>query len=211
ENLDSTKVLVAIDLSRAYHDEGQHEVDYSFAMQAAEQAGLLNDNLIYGRALDNLGLIYRFHQHYGKALPLHIKAYELIKNKEVLPYYKMRFANNAAVAARYDQLFDQAVSYFIEALKVAESVGDLRNIAISNNGLGNTFINIPERRKEALDYFLKALTAEEQQNNDRGVAINYLSISDYFTQNQKYDTARAYLQKLLKINQKMDDAFGLGM
>lgn len=208
---DSTKILAGIELSRVYHDQGRHELDYSYARQAAEKAELLQETLIYARALDNLGLIHRFHQHYAKALPLHVKAYELIKNMDILPYYKMRFANNAAVAARYDQLYDQAVGYFLEALKVAESVGDLRNIAISNNGLGNTFINIPERRREALDYFLKALAAEQQQNNDRGVAINYLSISDYFTQNQQYDTARVYLQKLLEINQKMDDAFGLGM
>jgi tetratricopeptide (TPR) repeat protein len=211
EGNDSTQVLVAIDLSRAYHDKGQHDTDYAYALQAVEQAELLQFQLIYARALDNLGLIHRFHQHYAKALPLHVKAYDLIKDRSVLPYYKMRFSNNAAVAARYDQLYDQAVSYFIEALKVAEAEGDLRNIAISNNGLGNTFINIPERRKEALQYFLQALRAEEQLNNDRGVAINYLSISDYFTRNQQYDTARVYLKKLLEINQKMGDAFGLGM
>jgi tetratricopeptide (TPR) repeat protein len=211
ENPDSTKILLAIDLSRAYHDEGQHEADYSYAIQAAEQAEFLTNGLIYARALDNLGLIYRFHQHYAKALPLHIKAYDLVKDKNVLPYYKMRFANNAAVAARYDQLYDQAVNYFIEALKVAESVGDLRNIAIASNGLGNTFINIPERAEEALQYFLQALRAEEQQNNNRGIAINYLSIADYFTQNQQFDTARVYLERLLILNQEMNDAFGLGM
>lgn len=211
ESHDSTKVLAGIDLSRAYHEQGQHEQDYFYAMQAAEQAEFIQDDLVYARALDNLGLIHRFHQHYAKALPLHTKAYELVKDRDVLPYYKMRFANNAAVAARYDQLYDQAVSYFLEALKVAESVGDLRNIAISNNGLGNTLINIPERKEEALQYFLQALRAEEQQNNNRGVAINYLSIGDYFTQNKQYDTARVYLAKLLDINQRMDDSFGLGM
>lgn len=211
ENHDSTKVLAAIDLSRTYHDKGQHDADYSYAIQAAEQAEVLGDSLIYARALDNLGLIYRFHQHYAKALPLHIKAYDLVEDKNVLPYYKMRFANNAAVAARYDQLYDQAVHYFIEALKVAEMKGDLRNIAISSNGLGNTFINIPERSEEALQYFLQALRAEEQQQNSRGIAINYLSIGDYFTQNQQFDTARVYLEKLLTLNQEMNDSFGLGM
>lgn len=211
EQHDTAQVLVAIELSRAYHDAGDHQADYSYAMQAAEIGEVLADSLIYARALDNLGLIYRFHQHYAKALPLHTKAYNLVKEKDVRPYYKMRFANNAAVAARYDQLYDQAVSYYIEALKVAELEEDLRNIAISSNGLGNTFINIPEREEEALQYFLQALEAEEQQRNNRGIAINYLSIADYFTQNQQYDTARVYLEKLLKLNKEMDDAFGIGM
>lgn len=211
EHHDSTMVLIGIELSRTLHDEGLHQEDYTFAIHAVEQADSLNDDLIYARALDNLGLIYRFHQHYSKALPLHIKAYDLIKVKEVRPYYKMRFANNAATAARYDQLYDQAVNYFIEALRIAEKEDDLRNIAISSNGLGNTFFSIPERMDEALKYFLQALDAEMKQNNNRGIAINYLSISDYFTQNGKYDTARVYLNKLLELNQKMNDSFGLGM
>src|SRR5690554_6913920 len=130
EHHDSTMVLIGIELSRALHDEGLHQEDYTFAIHAVEQADSLNDDLIYARALDNLGLIYRFHQHYSKALPLHIKAYNFVKDRKVLPYYKMRFANNAAVAARYDQLYDQSVSFFIEALKIAELEQDLRNIAI---------------------------------------------------------------------------------
>lgn len=208
---DSLKVLTAIELSRALHRQGQHEQDLVHAIGATQQAEILNDTLSYARALDNLGLIYRFHQHYAKALPLHIKAYELIKEKEVLPYYKMRFANNSGVAARYDLSYDQAVSYFIEALKIAEVNEDLRNIAISSNGLGNTFINIPEKEDVALQYFLKALEAEQEQQNDRGIAINYLSISDYFIQKRQFDTARVYLDKLHKLNEQMDDQFGLGM
>src|SRR5690554_1944958 len=142
---DSLKILAAIDLSRALHDQGQHNEDHFYAMFATERAEKQSDTLLYSRTLDNLGLIYRFHQHYAKSLPLHIKAYNFVKDKKVLPYYKMRFANNAAVAARYDQLYDQSVRFFIEALKIAELEQDLRNIAIASNGLGNTFINIPER------------------------------------------------------------------
>src|SRR5690554_1176558 len=208
---DSLKILAAIDLSRALHDQGQHNEDHFYAMFAAERAEKQIDTLLYSRTLDNLGLIYRFHQHYAKSLPLHIKAYNFVKDRKVLPYYKMRFANNAAVAARYDQLYDQSVSFFIEALKIAELEQDLRNIAIASNGLGNTFINIPERGEEALYYFLKALKTEEQQRNNRGIAINYLSIIDYFTKTEQFDTARVYLNKLMVLNEEMQDQFGLAM
>jgi len=208
---DTLKILAAVDLSRALHDQGEHDQDHFYARNAAEEAERYMDTLLYSRSLDNLGLIYRFHQHYAKALPLHVKAYDFVKDKKVLPHYKMRFANNAAVAARYDQLYDQAVNYFIEALKIAELEQDLRNIAIASNGLGNTFINIPDKGEEALFYFLKALRTEEQQQNNRGIAINYLSISDFFTQNAQFDTARVYLDKLLAINQDMKDQFGLAM
>src|SRR5690554_7886290 len=208
---DTLKILAAVDLSRALHDQGEHDQDHFYARNAAEEAERYMDTLLYSRSLDNLGLIYRFHQHYAKALPLHVKAYDFVKDKKVLPHYKMRFANNAAVAARYDQLYDQAVNYFIEALKIAELEQDLRNIAIASNGLGNTFINIPERGEEALYYFLKALKTEEQQRNNRGIAINYLSISDYFTQTEQFDTARVYLNKLMVLNEEMQDRFGLAM
>lgn len=209
--LDSLKILTAMDLSRALHNQNAHEEDLVYATMATEQAERFGDTLLYGRALDNLGLIYRFHQHYGKSLPLHVKAYELIKDQQVKPYYKMRFANNAAVAARHDQLYDQAVAFYIYALRIAEAEQDLRNIAISSNGLGNTFIDIPERKDQALEYFLKALKAEEEQKNTRGIAINYLSLGDYFSQKEQFDTAKVYLEKLLKINEEMNDQYGLGV
>lgn len=209
---DSVIILTSIELSREIHDrDHQSGTEYQHAEHAVNVALELDDALLHARALDNLGLLHRFHQRYAESIPLHIQAYDLIRDMEVDPYYTMRFANNAGTAARYDQMYDLAVQYFLEALKVADEVSDLRNIAISSNGLGNTLSMIPGREEEALEYFFRALETEEERGNTLGMAINYLSVSDYYITTRQFNTAREYLDELLEVNRARDDAFGLAI
>ncbi|WP_225036032.1 histidine kinase [Winogradskyella sp. SM1960] len=209
---DSLKITLEIELSRALH-KNQHdeEQEYAYAESAVERALQYKDTLLYARALDNHGLLYRFHQHYEEGLGLHIKAFDLIKNKNVKPYYKMRFSNNAGVAARYLQKYAMSVLYFMKALKIADKENDLRNISISCNGIGNALINISGREDEALLYFERALETEKTRDNSLGMAINYLSISDYYISKEKYNTARNYLDKLVVLNKKSGNDFGLAL
>lgn len=212
ETNDSLKVIYEMNLSREIHRR-EHNVDkeYDHAQAAVERALQFKDSLLYARALDNLGLLYRYHQHYDQSLALHIKAYEIIKNKNVEPIYKMIFANNAGVAGRYNHKYDTSTSYYMEALKIAEKENDLKNIAISTNGIGNALSSIPGRENEVLPYFERSLAAHIEMDNSLGVAMNYLSISDYYISNGDFKTAREYLDKLLQINQERNDLFGLAI
>ncbi len=212
ETNDSLKIIYGIELARQLHrDSHDEEQEYHYSQQAIETALKTGNPLLYARALDNLGLLYRYHQRYGEAIPLHTKAFDLIEHEEVEPIYKMIFANNAGVAGRYNQRYDLAVAYYMKALKIAEKTNDIKNIAISNNGIGNALGNIPGRGEEALPYFQRSLKAEKQRNNSLGVAMNYLSISDYYIDKKEFETARKYLQELLEINQEREDAYGLAI
>lgn len=209
---DSLKVLTEIALSREIH-RSQHnaEKEYEHAQAAVDRALILKDSLLYAKALDNFGLLYRYHQQYDQALALHSRAYELIKEKDVKPINKMIIANNAGVAGRYNHNYDTAFFYYMQALKIAEKENDLKNIAISSNGIGNTLSNIPNRENEALPYFERSLEAQKKQGNSLGVAMNYLSISGYYIDRGNFQTAREYLDKLLKLNQEREDLFGLAI
>lgn len=212
ETNDSLKITQEIELSREIHRKQHDEKeDYTYAQDAVERALRFKDSLLYATALDNLGLLYRFHQHYEEALGLHVKAYDLIKNKKVKPYYKMRFANNAGVASRYLQKYATSVFYFMKGLKIAEKENDLRNISISNTGVGNALSNIPEREDEALQYFLRALETEKKRGKSLGLAINYQFISGYYIDKEDYTTARDYLIKLLQLNEKIKNELGLAI
>lgn len=217
KNTDSLKIINSINAVREIHYKQRNEEDhsedkeYELAREAIQSALSLNDTVLYARALDNLGLLFRYHQHYDEAVPLHIKAYKLIKNKSGKSLYKMIFANNAGVAGRYDQKYGLAVTYYMKALKIAERENDLKNIAISSNGIGNALGNIPGRQDEALTYFKRSLEAEKKRNNSLGIAMNYLSISDYYIDKGEYATAREYLDKLLEINQNRNDLYGLAI
>src|SRR5699024_445765 len=125
-NKDSLKVIYGIEISRELHHT-KHDADkeYDYAEEAVDQALIAKDTLLYARALDNLGLLYRYHQHYKEAMTYHIRAYELVEDRAVKPLYKMIFANNTGVAARYNQEYDKAISYYLRALRLAEAEGDL--------------------------------------------------------------------------------------
>src|SRR5690606_22564542 len=118
------------------------------AMQlAAEQ-----DSFTYSQAMNNLGLLLRYHQQFEESLGLHIRAYKIIAGWEGYPLDKMIYANNAAVSARYMGAYDLAVEYHLIALRIAEAENDPKNIEIASNGLGNTFMAIPGRHQTALEY-----------------------------------------------------------
>ncbi len=209
---DSLKVVIRIKLSRQIHREAHNEdQEIKHAQQAVQKALQLNDTLLYAQALDNLGLLFRFHQDYDEALPLHTKAFKLVKNKDITPLYKMIFANNAGVAGRYNHNYNTAISYYMEALKIAEKENDLKNIAIASNGIGNSLSSIPGRANQALDYFKRSLEAEKQRDNSLGIAMNYLSIGDYYIDKGNFLKAREYLNELLEINSQRKDQYGLAI
>ena len=210
--IDSSSVLNEIKISRELQIKNSEDSnDYLHAKNAINYALALKDTLLYARALDNLGLLYRYNQQYAQSLNLHIKAFDLIKDLPVKPLYKMIFANNAGVAARYFEKFDVAVQYYLDALQIAENENDLKNIAISSNGLGNALGNIPGNQEQSLRYFNRALETEKVRNNPRGMAMNFLSISDYYIQKKEYRVARGYLEKLKNLNQKINDNHGLAI
>lgn len=202
------EIKASRDIHREAHDE---DLEYQHAENAVAIALKSNNPILYARALDNLGLLYRYHQKYQEALAFHIKAFDLVKELEDAPVVTMICANNAGVAARYAQEYDKAVLYYMEALKVAEAKSDLRNIAIACNGLGNTLLHMPNRSNDAINYFERALEAEKARENTLGMAMNYLSMSDYYNEREEYRMARQYLEQLLEININRKDTFGLAI
>lgn len=210
---DSLKAIKLMELSREIHrKKHQEKKEYQYARQAVDLTLTLNDTILYARALDNLGLLYRYHKKYGQAIPLHTKAFNLAENNQKIdPLYKMIFGNNAGVAARYAQQYDLAVEYYLKSLKIAEDKNNIKNIAISSNGLGNALGNISGREDEAFNYFLKSLKAEKQKKDSLGMAMDYLSISGYFINNKQYKEALNYLDTLYDINDSRNDKFGLAI
>lgn len=209
---DSVQVMQDIEASRAIHKKAHNETEeYALAERAVEVSLRIGDTLLYAQALDNIGLLHRYHQRYQEAITYHTKALEVSKLVKTTPLNQMIFANNAGVASRYAQEYDKAVLYYMQALKIAEQEQDLKNIAISCNGLGNTLIYIKNREEDALAYFKRSLDAERQRGNTLGVAMNYLSISDYYNEKKDYVAAREYLNQLLAINTERKDDFGLAI
>lgn len=209
---DSTKkIRLMVDLSRHLQRPAQRtEEAIEVATKAVELASS-KDSIIYAHSLNNLGLLLRFDQQYKPALELHKRAFHLIEGEQNLHLEKMIYANNTGVAARYATSYDIAVKYYLIALDIAEKTQNMRNIEISCNGLGNTFIAIPGKEELALEYLERALTIAKAEGNRRGEAIQYLTIGSYYTNLKQYPKARFYFESLLKINEEIEDEKGISM
>jgi len=181
------------------------------ASDAVQRAVDLGDTYLYAKALDNLGLLYRYHQYYAQALPLHQKAFDLTESLDIPPLSKMIFANNTGVAARHNGNFDVSVEYYLKALAIAEKEQDAKNQEIANNGLGIALMNITGREQEALSHLRRALQIAKASNNTLGQAMNYLSIGSYYDEIGEYETARKYLFELKRLNEGMNDTKGIAI
>lgn len=209
---DSIYIETAIKISRDIHRNNHCEEDeYHFANLAINKALFSGNTLMHAKALDNIGLLYRYHQRFDQAFPLHVKAFELVEHLDVASIQLMIYANNAGIAARYDEKYDNAISYYLKAHKIATAENDLRNIGISSNGLGNSLSNIPERKEEALDYFEIALNAERERGESLGIAMNLLSISKYYIGIENFEEAYKNLKELKEINIQRSDHFGIAI
>ncbi|MFD2788646.1 Photosystem I assembly protein Ycf3 [Arenibacter antarcticus] len=209
---DSLQISLKMKISRELHRQAEHaEEDIEIAKEAVDQAINTPNSILYARALNNLGLLYRYHQQYPLSIPLHVKAFEIIKDQNGFTLDKMIFANNAGVAGRYNADYELAVSYYMKALRIAEAENSLLNIEIASNGLGNTFMAIPHRTEEGFNYLQRALEVAKQADNRLGLAMNYLTISGYHDNLHQHEKARSYLNKLLKLNQELNDTYGKAM
>ena len=210
--VDSVFVERQVDLSRQYHrlpDHGDQCLD--IATEAVQHALDLDDTFLYAKALDNLGLLYRYHQYYALAIPLHQKAFDLTEPLDIPTRSKMIFANNTGVAARHNGNYDISVTYYLKALALAEQEDDDRNREIANNGLGIALMSIPGREAEALEHFEQALQIAKDAGNTLGQAMNYLSIGSYYDEQGDHKTAREYLFELKRLNEEMDDRNGIAI
>ncbi len=210
---DSTKVELHIKISRHQH-RGSHSehVCVDQAAAAVEIAAGMDNTLLYAKSLDNLGLLYRYHQYYAESLPLHKKAFDLVENLADAPALsKMIYANNTGVAARHNGDDVVAARYYLRSLAIAKEAGDKRNMEIASSGIGIVLLNIGAREEEGLSYMHQALELAKEAGNTLGQAMHYFSIGNYYDEQGAYAEARGYFNQLQSLNEAMADKNGLAI
>ena len=151
--------------------------------------------LAYGH--DRKGLNFRYTSAYPEALVEHLIS---------LSYYRqvtdtigtLKCLNNLGVVLRKLNHENEAMKYYLEALKIARIINNEKNIAISLNGIGNVFMNI-EQYDKAMPYFREALSLEKKNDNKRGINYDLSNIGEVFMLTEQYDSALYYYSEALII------------
>ncbi len=155
----------------------------------------------YGTGIANVlnkkGVNARYAHEYLKSLKLH---------KEALSHYEnswdirnsIKNLNSLGVTYRRLNIEEEAIKYYLQALKLSEKIDYNKSIAIALNGIGNAYITM-HKYDEAIKYFNLALHMETLSGSERGKGYDYSNLGEAYMYKKEYDTAFYYHQKSLEI------------
>lgn len=181
---------------------------YSNALAIAQDQRIYTDSI--HKQIDELnskGNYFRNQTDFKSAFDLHYKALVLARDyKDTLGI--VFSYNNIANDLRRSDANEQAVSYYLQVLKMIDgNPSYLKSQTIAMNGLGNIFLTL-EKPDQALDYFNEALTIETGLKSNLGIAINYANIGEVYFQKEEFDLAYEFYQKSFEENLKISNKVG---
>ena len=105
--------------------------------------------------------------------------------------------------------YPKAMAYFLEALKIAETIKSKQNVERCYMNIGNIYFAQINYAK-ALAYYEKALKIAEEINDKEKKSDCYTNIGNVYIEQTDYDKALAYHLKSLTICREMNDRYGVG-
>jgi tetratricopeptide (TPR) repeat protein len=213
ETLNDKKGISAIlgNIGSAYYFQGDYPKALNNYFKALKLAEEINDNNRIVINLGNIGNVYKDQSDYTKALEYYFKALKM--NKELgnkngiaanlgnigIVYKEQAVASRSkkdSVAS--NSLYQKALNYSLEALKINEELGDERSTANQLGNIGTVYHDLKNYPK-ALEYYFKALTMTKELEDKRGIASNLGNIGSIYTSLKKYTEAETYLLQALAI------------
>lgn len=185
----------------------------------------LNKSIYYSK----LGLEASRKEHNEKTetqfLDILGKSYYFLGNKEEsllylrlvkVKYEQQKDANNLSntlnrIGSIYKEwgLYDEAMKYFVKALKIAENYNTSQNqerIAQSCNNIGLLYKDIKEYDK-AYEYCFRALNYYKKTNNQKFIAYTLNNLGLIHKWLKQYDKALSYFNESLSIKKKLNDKY----
>jgi len=134
--------------------------------------------------------------------------------------YEANSLNNIGYIYQNQGLVEQGLEYYMQALKVREEIGDVKDIAYTLNNLGSTYYNQGQLEK-ALEYYEKSLKIQEKIGDKKGIAYSFNNIGSVYDQQGKgeknnpqrsvlFKKALEYYIKGFKIREAIGDKPGIG-
>jgi len=103
---------------------------------------------------------------------------------------------------------ENALSLFVESLKISEDNNYYINSAQSLNYIGIVYWNLSDYDK-ALEYLTKSEKIYQDVGDEKGISRVLNTLSSIFYKKGEYDTALDYNQRIVKISEKLGDTRSL--
>ncbi len=197
------QALVLGNIGNVYKNEGDYTkaLDFYFkGLKIKEELGIIQGQ---GNSLANIGSIYEGQGNYAEALDYYMRGLKLAReagNKEseagILSNIGLAFTDHADsltgknAFARQDSLYNKALEYELNALKIFKEMGDKQGEAFNLGSIGSLYSKT-RKFKEAEFYLLSAIRLDSNIGtlNDLGLCEGLIS--------ELYDTIGRYKPALV--------------
>ncbi|MEO9477628.1 MAG: response regulator [Cyclobacteriaceae bacterium] len=124
-----------------------------------------------------------------------------------LKHQEVQATNYIGIAYRNLSNYSQAFEKYLEALNLAESIGDEEQVGYSLINLGNLYL-FQTNYQGAIRYFIQALDQAQALANRRMVAYCYLNLGRSYMGISEFGQAELYFQQAIEIREDQDDVYG---
>lgn len=139
---------------------------------------------------------------YEKSTALNLESVELAKKKGT----KTQLANclfNTGSSYNNMTYYNEAITYYLQATKIFESLNLTKNLAAAYSNIGGVFTNI-EQYEKGYQYFVKALQKARLTKDPEEIAIRLLNAGIGATKTNRYAEAEKYLLESIRLSEAID-------
>jgi diguanylate cyclase (GGDEF)-like protein len=117
-------------------------------------------------------------------------------------YGQAKSLNMVGIAYFYNSMYEQAVKYLLEAVKICKSIDDGKLMAAIYNNLAEVYREA-EKFDTAIDYYEKALESIQQLDIALTRGIIYSNMGEVFLSQNNYDQAKSFLFRAIDLFEDM--------
>ncbi|HSY75869.1 MAG TPA: tetratricopeptide repeat protein, partial [Bacteroidia bacterium] len=156
-----------------------------------------------------MGIIYRHHGNFPKALELELKALDLCKETGNADGIASNTGNIGIVYWNMNN-YDKALEYYLKAEALNEASGNKNHLAANIGNIGILY-RLKGNFTKALEYEYRALDMQSQIGDQSGMATNIGNIGLIYMHQGKFDTALKYDFKALAMIRKINEQGGIAI
>lgn len=194
-------------LAVAYYKEVELDSSLYYNQKAKELFTRLNEKEKLTVALSGLGNCNIKKGNLVEALNNYFSSLEIEQARDDTAGMASSYQNIGAVYYYQDDE-EQALKYFLLALKYKELMGNEGALIGSYHNVGAIYISLSENDSSML-YYRKALGLSKKLNVKEFIALSSTAIGSLHFSMQHYDSARIYLDDALRIQEEINDRMSI--
>lgn len=160
------------------------------------------DWLKVSESWNNIGVCYYVLQEFDKSAASFEVAMGIDRENNFETYSER--LSNLGMVFKKQGYYNRAISYYEEALKLAEEKGNKENIAIFLNNIGSIYDEWG-RYDKAIEYFERSLRIKQETDNKEGIAKSLNNIGMVYYAWQKHEEAILNFKEALALDLELGD------